>query len=399
VRLPRPRRPVTLAVKLVAVTMVLVSIASVAVGVAGVRLLRSYLGTQADRQLRAYAGALVKGSFLSQPVFGGPHPGTPEDAGISVEIVDPGGRHLVRAGTGAGSYGGVPVSAAWIASHIGRLVTVRGPRGHGSWRVVVEAIHYSTHREPFVYGEPNTYIAASARTLPGLPGIVAVGLNLAGISRTIREFALTDLAATLAALLFLAVIGVRFLRVSLRPLALAERAATAAAAGGTARWPSRPGGHGDLARAVDTVLAGRAGGPPPSQAGAARQATERMRQALLGAAAELSTPLSVIRGFGDYYRSRPGLSTADADRMMARVEREAARMAEVTDALRRAAREGPGRQGVADEVAGTAAEVLADGLADGDAEGVVTDGDGVGTGLEEVGDGDGEAGRCEGAEW
>src|SRR5438067_13629690 len=113
-------RPVALPVKLLIAAMLLVPLAGVVSGVAGVRLLHSYLSAQADRQLRAYALSLLGGSFVTQPVFGGPHPGSQLGTGISVEIVDPTGRRLVRSGEGTGPYNGVPVGVAWISSHVGR---------------------------------------------------------------------------------------------------------------------------------------------------------------------------------------------------------------------------------------------------------------------------------------
>lgn len=375
---------VSLPVKLVAVAMLLVPLAGVASGVTGVRLLHGYLGVQADRQLRNYATSLLSGSFVTQPVFGGPHPGSQVGAGISVEIVDPGGRRIVRSGNGTGPYNGVPVSVAWISAHVGRIATVPDPRGHGSWRVVVEGIHYTARRDQYLYGEEVTSIAVSARTLPGLPGVVVVGMNLAGIGHTTGKFLLIDLAVTAFALLVLAVAGARLLRGSLRPLALAGRAAEAAVAGGTPLPPPDPrlGRLGDLGRAVNTALARaqEAAAPPSPEIAAARESTERMLAALAGTAADFRRSLAVVKGFADCYRSGRMRAPADLDRMMTRVEEETARMAEAAGRL------GTAAQPLAGEVAVTPAGVLGDTLGDTLGDGGTVDGDGDGDG-DTLGDG------------
>jgi two-component system OmpR family sensor kinase len=70
---------------------------------------------------------------------------------------------------------------------------------------------------------------------------------------------------------------------------------------------------------------------------AAVQSEERMRRFIADASHELRTPLTAIRGFAEYYRQRGGVATGeegnrgslapeDLDRIMQRVEGEAARM-------------------------------------------------------------------------
>jgi two-component system OmpR family sensor kinase len=78
---------------------------------------------------------------------------------------------------------------------------------------------------------------------------------------------------------------------------------------------------------------------------AAHQSEERMRRFIADASHELRTPLTAIRGFAEYYRQRgglvrhwdereaadtgtggPGLTPADLDRIMRRVEKEGSRM-------------------------------------------------------------------------
>jgi hypothetical protein len=349
--LARVARPVTLPVKLVAAAMLVLSVAAVVTAAAGVTLLHHYLDAQADRELRSYAADLVDGSFVQRPVFGGPGPSDMSTAGISVEVVDPGGHRLVRSGTGQGGQpGGVPVSSAWISSHIGQLVTIPGPRGRGTWRVIVRAIHYTARHIPFVYGAEDVSIVVSARNLPGLPGLVVVGMNLAGISQATHRFAVDDLLVAAIVLLLLAVVGARLCRAALRPLRLIAETAAAAPGEMPPPAPRRPGGGLDgvgLAVGAALVRAGEASGPPAPAVAAARASEERMRQALTDAGDGIRKSLSVIGGFTDYYRSgragQPGsgLRPADLDRMMARVADEAARMAAAADDLLREAGHDP----------------------------------------------------------
>jgi hypothetical protein len=279
-------RRAALRLKLVAVAMLGVCPAAVAIGVVGVVQLRSYLNRQADVELRGYATDLVGDSFVIGPVFGGPKPGPPVTDGLSVEIVDPGGKKLARTGAGTS---GVPVSGAWIASHIGKIATVNAPDGQGSWRVVVESIRYSAHRIPYTYGAEDAAIVVSARTLPGLPGVVVVGMDLAGIAATVDKFAYTDLAVSAAALLLLAWAGAWFVR------------------RGGGRRPARS---------------------PPAP---------WLAQAVIDTGEEFQRSLRLIRGVSDYYRSGRQLRPAELDRMVERLEAEAGRLAAAAQTLRQAA--------------------------------------------------------------
>lgn len=279
-------RRARLRARLVVAALLAACLAAVVTGVAGVALMRGYFHAQADSQLRAYASELVSDSFVIGPVFGGPKPASVPSDGISVEIIDPGGHRLARSGAGTS---GVPVSREWIESHIGRLATVRS--SHGSWRVIVRSIHYSAHRIPFVYGAEDVSMVISARTLPGLPGVVVVGMNLSDVGRSTDEFAVTEVIVGVVVLLLLAWAGRRFVRSARRP--------GAAAAG------------------------------------------PRLERALIDAGADLHRSLRVIHGFAGYYRRGRGLRAADVDRMMGRLAAETERMEAATDALRRAAAEPP----------------------------------------------------------
>lgn len=276
-------RHARLRARLVAVVMLMVCLAAAVTGVAGVTLVRGYFRAQADTQLRAYAAELISDSFVIGPVFGRPKPGPAPSDGISVEIIDPGGHRLARSGAGTT---GVPVTRDWIKSHLGRVATVQSPRG--SWRVIVESIRYSAHRIPYVYGDADVSMVVSARTLPGMPGVVVVGMNLSDFAYSTDKFAVMELIVAVAVLLLLGWAGRRFVGAPHRP-------ATA---------------------------------PDP-----------RLEQALVDAGEELNRSLRVVRGFGDYYRRGRGLQAADIDRMVDRLAAETERMEAATDALRQASQE------------------------------------------------------------
>jgi two-component system OmpR family sensor kinase len=80
---------------------------------------------------------------------------------------------------------------------------------------------------------------------------------------------------------------------------------------------------------------------------AAHESEERMRRFIADASHELRTPLTTIRGFAEYYRQRGGVSgaasagslaPADIDRIMKRLESEAARMGLLVEDLLQLAR-------------------------------------------------------------
>jgi hypothetical protein len=292
-------RRAKLRVRLAAAVMLVVCVAAVVIGVASVTLMRSYLSAQADARLRAYAAELISDSFVIGPVFGGPKPGPPASDGISVEIIDPGGHRLARSGAGTS---GVPVTTAWIESHVGRLATVHDSGGHGTWRVIVESVHYSAHRIPYVYGAEDVSMVISARTLPGLPGVVVVGMDMSGVGQGTDELVIVDVAVTVVVLLLLAWAGARFVRRAERPAGPA---------------PLLP----------DQLL------PDPLYL------DPRLGRALADAGEDLRRSLAVIRGFSDYYRSGRGLKSAELNRMVDRVAAEAERMEAATDALRQVAEE------------------------------------------------------------
>jgi len=146
----------------------------------------------------------------------------------------------------------------------------------------------------------------------------------------------------------LAAVGIAVVRANLRPLDDIEMTAGEISRGHLDhRIPERDPRTeiGSLGRSLNTMLSQieTAFHAREQSEAAAHQSEERMRRFIADASHELRTPLTAIRGFAEYYRQRgglvqqwddddepqlvqSGLSPEDLDRIMQRVEAEAARM-------------------------------------------------------------------------
>ncbi|MEO3809432.1 HAMP domain-containing sensor histidine kinase [Sphaerisporangium sp. B11E5] len=133
-------------------------------------------------------------------------------------------------------------------------------------------------------------------------------------------------------------------RRSLRPLGEIERTAEAIAGGDLSRRvpPRHPGTEtGRLGRSVNGMLAqietafrAREASETAARHAAteARRSESRMRRFVADASHELRTPLTSIRGFAELYRHEPPDLT-EASRLLSRIESEATRMTGLVDDL------------------------------------------------------------------
>lgn len=151
------------------------------------------------------------------------------------------------------------------------------------------AVRYQARHLLFVYGADDFSVAITGRAGHRLPGILVVGTGLDGIDHMIGRLALTDLAVGGVVIALLAGLGAAVIRASLRPLSEIGESARAVAAGELSRWVPDRG------------------------------------------------PGSVINGFAEYYRQRGPLGAGELDRMMRRVEDEAAWLGAMVSALGMAA--------------------------------------------------------------
>jgi two-component system, OmpR family, sensor kinase len=240
----------------------------------------------------------------------------------------------------------VPTSLAWADANNGKLVTVPAQSGNDSWRVITEPISYQA--------------STSTGTTEQGTGTLIVGMDLGDVNGRIARLAVTDLivGAIIECILALAVVIV--VRSNLQPLVEIEETAGEIAQGHlNRRVPERDPRTeiGSLGHSLNTMLSQieTAFHAREESEAAAHQSEERMRRFVADASHELRTPLTAIRGFAEYYRQRGGLvrhwdrgdrgdgdqagaaggapeatATAgltpdDLDRIMQRVETEAAR--------------------------------------------------------------------------
>jgi two-component system OmpR family sensor kinase len=324
---------IPLRIKLITAALTLVAISLAVISAVSITVFHGYLLNQADQQLENYVdragsqprspGQPERTGFLNRPSLGG----------FTQEVFDSKGRQVGGQGGGPA----VPANPAWLAAHAGQIITLPASSGDGSWRVLMEPGYYVVRTyagmSPPAPGIP-AYVAFSQSPLPfsgQQTGTLVTAIDLGGIGHTIGTLALIDLAVSGAVIVLLAGVGVALIRASLRPLAEIERTAGAIAAGDLSRRvPDRDPRTevGSLARSLNTMLSQieQAFHERSQSEARARISEERMRRFVADASHELRTPLSVIRGFAEYYRQRGGLREGELDRMIRRVEDEAARM-------------------------------------------------------------------------
>ena len=191
-----------------------------------------------------------------------------------------------------------------------------------------------------------------------MTGTLVVGTDLGNVNATVRRIAYFDMIVGGVIVLVLALVGVAAVRANLRPLDEIEETAEAIADGHLdRRVPERDPRTeiGRLGRSLNSMLSQieSAFHAREESEAAAHRSEERMRRFIADAGHELRTPLTAIRGFAEYYRQRgglvphwdrdaaaarpadaprsargrgDGLTPGDLDRIMQRVEKEAARM-------------------------------------------------------------------------
>src|SRR6266480_2986803 len=327
--------------KLIASLLVLVAAALVAISVSSGWILRSYLTTQRDGQLqsafnvfRNQADGFVPGQV-----------GTIKGTNILVGVQEPGIPLSILGGqSGIPNWGGslqfqsipaVPASLAWANANSGRLVTVQAQgSSDDAWRVITEPVSYQ--------------LTTDQGTVQ-VNGTLVIGTDLGNVSATVGRLVGAELIVGLIILVILTMAVVAVVRANLRPLVDIEETAGEIADGHlNRRVPERDPRTeiGSLGRSLNIMLSQieTAFHAREESEAAAHHSEERMRRFVADAGHELRTPLTAIRGFAEYYRQRGGLvphwdrkapaapSTAagltpdDLDRIMQRVEKEAARM-------------------------------------------------------------------------
>ncbi len=338
----------SLRTKLITGLLALVIVAVAAISISSVWVLRSYLTSQDDSQLKSVY------SFINSQGL----TATPGQAyqlhGILVAVQEPGTPLSASGQEGGGlpGYGGdrqvsslpsVPTNQLWAIANNGKLLTVQAQSGNDTWRVITTPVSYQ--------------LPTSTGGTEQVNGTLVVGADLGNINATIGGLAVTTLIIGAIIVCILALAIVMVVRASLRPLVDIEETAGEIAAGHlNQRVPERDPRTeiGSLGRSLNTMLSQieTAFHAQEASEAAAHQSEERMRRFIADASHELRTPVTAIRGFAEYYRQRgglvrhwdrdeqagaadseavaptakAGLTPRDLDRIMVRVEKEAARM-------------------------------------------------------------------------
>jgi two-component system, OmpR family, sensor kinase len=341
--------------KLITSLLVLVAAALVAISVSSGWILRSYLTTQRDPQLQSAFNFFSNQADAFVPGQVGMIKGT----NLLVGVQEPGTPLSISGGQpGIPNWGGslqfqslpaVPTSLAWANANSGKLVTVQAQGSDDAWRVITGPVSYQ--------------LTTDQGTTVQVNGTLIVGTDLGNISATVGRLVGAELIVGLIILVILAMATVAVVRANLRPLVDIEETAGEIADGHlNRRVPERDPRTevGRLGRSLNIMLSQieTAFHAREESEAAAHHSEERMRRFVADAGHELRTPLTAIRGFAEYYRQRGGLvphwdraeqaeaaapaagvvlpearrvvrgglTPDDLDRIMQRLEKEAARM-------------------------------------------------------------------------
>jgi two-component system, OmpR family, sensor kinase len=331
----------SLRTKLVTAVLALVITALAAMASVGVSLLRGQLIGSLDNNIQQQASNLV--ADCAQQYADGNVSVCP----VSFDLywITTGGRvvpvptYLSANINGSLHTGGLPSPprvtssvASWFTSNPRQGTTVPAEAGGGRWRLMgFPALDQGT-------GE--------------FTGTMVIAESANSAYSTLKELTVVDLSVSAVIVVVLAIVGFAIVQANLRPLVEIEAIAGEIADGHLDRRVPERDPHteiGSLGRSLNRMLSQieTAFRAREESEAAAHQSEERMRRFIADASHELRTPLTAIRGFAEYYRQRGGmvahwdrgelssaaaevsgggLTPEDLDRIMQRLEKEAARM-------------------------------------------------------------------------
>ena len=336
----RPRMPVTLTARLLAILLTLLAVSGLLVAFSTTLALRGYLTDQLDTQILQ---AVDRGPGRDGD---GDDGGGPRPPGPGFGLGDQVGQ--LRAADVGGKWGGVT------------LRTVGGTTSSKPLdQDAVEALEALDTTDRSVQevdlGRAGDYrVVVQRGTLYGRPAVLVNGLPTAALSSTVERMLLAQLLLTAAAVLVAGVVGQRVVRRTLQPLkAVATTAHDVAAmrldtgqVGETARVPEEyvdPRTEvGQVAGALNHLLSHMEGALD-----ARHRSEQQVRQFVADASHELRTPLATIMGYAELARRNPDYDNADA---LVKVEQEGVRMRALVEDLLLLARLDAGRPLAREEV-------------------------------------------------
>ncbi|HEX4090858.1 MAG TPA: HAMP domain-containing sensor histidine kinase [Trebonia sp.] len=182
----------------------------------------------------------------------------------------------------------------WASSANPNLIIVPAQSGGDTWRVMGEALSATNGGT----GKPQTVI-------------FFVAVDLGPVNSELQRLILVELVVGVSIVIVLAIVGVGVVRANLRPLDDIEMTAGEIAKGHLDHRV--PEGDprtevGSLGRSLNAMLTQieRAFHAQEKSEQAAHESEERMRRFIADASHELRTPLTTIRGFAAHYRMRGG---------------------------------------------------------------------------------------------
>ncbi|HEV2243014.1 MAG TPA: HAMP domain-containing sensor histidine kinase [Streptosporangiaceae bacterium] len=330
----------TLRGRLIAGLLALLFVACAAVGVVTYLALRGFLLGQLDDQLTA-ASVLYEGCVNGPP---GPanndHP--PQGGqGMSPEYNPAGCANTP--GQAQGTF-----SAALNSGNV--VTTAKITHGTCHLSAVDDATLARLPANGHAYTAMIYSLHADYRLMAVRDGniILISGLPVSSMNTTLHDVELTEVIVFSAALLLTGVIGMGWVRLSLRPLrrvsATAAEVTGLPLASGAVDLPHRvPDADprtevGQLGTAFNRMLG------HVESALARRHASEaRLRTFAADASHELRTPLAAIRGYAELARRHSGTLPPEVEHALARVESESARMSALVEDLLLLARLDAGR--------------------------------------------------------
>ena len=302
---PAPR---SLRGRLLAATLVLVTLGLAVASVATYAFLHSFLVSRVDEQLRALVSP--EGGLDPSP---GPDQLLPP-FGVYAALLDPDGS-VIRLAPSVGYDGRErppPILPAGLPGQTGsdadeaRLFTTGSLAGDDRYRAIAA---------PVADGQ----------------GTVVVAVPLTDVADTLHRLVVVEILVAATVLLLVTLLALGLVRIGLRPLTDMEEAAGAIAAGDLSRrvTPAEPGTEvGRLGLALNAMLA------QIERAFAERTASEeRLRRFVADASHELRTPLTSIGGYAQLFRHGAADRPEDLAKTMERIEREAARMGVLVEDL------------------------------------------------------------------